>query len=81
MQNRTDPEIPRFSTPQPNMGVPLNNIAIKCHKCTKYEIKVQKFFRFLVCFEYFKHSCNSLCWQVQLMLQGIVTETWQFCSK
>ena len=57
MQNCTDSGIiPDFSTPQPNMDVPLNNIAIKVHKYTKYEIKVQKFFRFLVCFQYFKFS-------------------------
>ena len=41
MQNRTDSGILRFSTPQPNMNVSLNDIAIKVHKYTKYEIKVQ----------------------------------------
>ena len=45
MQNRTDSGIPCFSTPQPNMDVPLNDIEIKVHKYTKYEIKVQNFSR------------------------------------
>ena len=48
MQNRTDTGIPGFSTPQPNIDVPLNNITLKVHKYTKYEIKVQNSFRFLV---------------------------------
>ena len=61
MQNRTDSGIPRFSTPQPNMHGPLNDIAIKVHKYTKYEIKVQNFFRFLVCFQHFKFSFNYMC--------------------
>ena len=40
MQNRTDSRISRFSTPQTNMDVPLNDIAIKVFKYTKYEINV-----------------------------------------
>ena len=47
MQNRTDSGILHFSTPQQNMDVPLNNIAIKVHKYTKYEIKVRKFLQIL----------------------------------
>ena len=43
MQNRTNSGIPHFSTPQPNMDIPFNKIAIKVHKYTKYEIKVQTF--------------------------------------
>ena len=43
MQNRTDSGISCFSTTQPNMDVPLKDIAIKVHKCTKYKIKVQNF--------------------------------------
>ena len=61
MQNRTNSGIPRFSTPQPNMDVPLNDIAIKVYKSTKYEIKVQNFFRFVVCFQYFKFSFTYMC--------------------
>ena len=61
MQNHTDSGIPCFSTSQPNMDVPLNDITIKVHKYTKYEIKVQDFIRFLVCFQYFKFSFNYMC--------------------
>ena len=61
MQNRTDSRIPHFSTPQPNIEVPLHDIAIKVHKYTKYAIEVQNFFRFLVCFQYFKFSFNFMC--------------------
>ena len=32
MQNRTDSGILCFSTPQPNMDIPLSDIAIKVHK-------------------------------------------------
>ena len=35
-----------------NMDVPLNDIALKVHKHTKYEIKVQSFFKFLVCCQF-----------------------------
>ena len=59
MQNRTDSEIPCFSTLQPNMDVPVD-IPIKVHKYTKYEIKVQNFSRFVVCFQYFKFSLNYM---------------------
>ena len=45
------------------MDVPLNEIAIKVHKYTKYEIKVQNFFRFLVSSQYFKFSFHYMCWQ------------------
>ena len=38
MQDRTDSGILCFSTPHPNMDVPLNNITTKVHKYTKYEI-------------------------------------------
>ena len=61
MQNLTDSRILRFSTPQLNMDVPRNNIAIKVHKYTKYEIKVQIFFRFLLYFQYLKFSFNCMC--------------------
>ena len=43
MQNPTDSRIPCFSTPQPNMDVPLNGIAIKVHKYTKYVYKSEEF--------------------------------------
>ena len=39
-----------FSTPQPNMDFSLNDIAIKVPRCTKHEIKMYNFFRFLVFF-------------------------------
>ena len=61
MQNSTNSGIPRFSTPQPNMDVPLNDIAIKVHKYTKCEIKKQNSFRFVFCFQYFKFSFNFMC--------------------
>ena len=61
MQNRIDSGIPRFSTPQTNMEVPLNDIPIEVHIYTKYEIEVQNFFRFLVCFHYFRFSFNYMC--------------------
>ena len=48
MQNHTDSGILHFSTPQPNMDIPLKDITIKFHKYTKYEIEVQNFFRFPV---------------------------------
>ena len=53
MQNRTDSGIPHFSTPQPNFDIPLNYITVKVQIYTKYEIKVQRFFRFLVFFQLF----------------------------
>ena len=56
LQKRTDSGILCFSTPQLNMDVPLNDIAIKGHKYTKYVIKVQNFFRFQDCFPCFKFS-------------------------
>ena len=40
MQNRTDSGILCFSTPQPIMDVPLNDITLKVPKCTNYGIKV-----------------------------------------
>ena len=58
MQNRTDSRTPRFSTSQPNMDVPLHDIAIKVPKCTKYQVKAYVFFIFLVCSQYFKFSFN-----------------------
>ena len=61
MQNRTDFGTPRFSTSQPSMDVPLNDIAIKVPKSTKYKVKVQNCFIFLVCSQYFKFSCNYVC--------------------
>ena len=61
MQNCTDSRIPRFSTLQPNMDIPVNDIPIKVHKYTKYEIKVQIFSRFVVCFQYFKFCLNYMC--------------------
>ena len=48
MQNRTDSETPRFSIPKQTWTCPLNVIAIKVAKCTKYEIKSYNIFRFLV---------------------------------
>ena len=68
MQNRTDSRIPRFSSSQTNMDVPLNDIAIKVNKYTKYEIKVQNFFRFLVCFQYRNFSFNYMRGQARLKL-------------
>ena len=68
MQYHTDSGIPRFSTPQPNMDVRLNDIAIKVQKYTKYEIKVQNFFKFVVCFQYLKFSFNYMRWQARLRL-------------
>ena len=67
MQNRTDSGILRFSKPQPNMDVPLNDIAIKVHIYRKYEIKVKNFFRFVVCFQYFKFSFNELIFTCVLL--------------
>ena len=60
MQYRTDSGTPRFGTRQPNMDGPFNDIAIHVHKYTKYEIKVQNFLRFLVCFQYFNFSFNYM---------------------
>ena len=54
MQNRTDFETVCFSTPQANMDVPHNNIAIKVPKCTKYVIKAYYIFIFLVSVQYLK---------------------------
>ena len=39
---------------------PLNGITIKVSKCTKYGIKVCNFFKFLVCFQYFKFSFHYM---------------------
>ena len=54
MQNRTDFGTTRFSTPQTNMNLPHNEIAIKVPKCTKYVTKVYYIFIFLVSVQYFK---------------------------
>ena len=56
MQNRTNFGTPRFSTPQTNMDVPHNDIAIKVPKCTKYVLKGYYIFTFLVSVQYFKFS-------------------------
>ena len=61
MQNRTDFGTSRFSTPQPNMDDSVYDITIKVNKYTNYEINVQNFFRFLVCFQYYKFSFNYMC--------------------
>ena len=53
IQNRTDSVTPGCSTHQTWM-FPLHDIAIKVPKWIKYEIKAYNFFRFLVCFQYFK---------------------------
>ena len=60
MQNRTDSGTPRFSTPKQTWTFPLNDIAIKVAKCTKYEIKSYNIFRFLVCSLDFKFSFNYM---------------------
>ena len=59
MQNRTDSEIPRFSTPQTTWSFPVH-ITIKGAKCIEYEINACNFFRFLVCSQYFKFSFNYM---------------------
>ena len=49
MQNRTDSATLCFSTPQPNMKVPLNNIAIYVHKKQdmRYKCKISSDFLFV----------------------------------
>ena len=46
VQNCTDSGIPRFITPQPNIDVPLNDIAIKVHiyKNIRYKCKISSDF-------------------------------------
>ena len=61
MHNRTVSMIPSFSTHQPNMDIPLNDIAIKVHKYTKYEIKVHNLFKFVVCLQYFNIFPSIMC--------------------
>ena len=47
---------------------PLNNIAIKVPKWTKYERNLYNFFRFLVCSQYFKFSFHFMCCQARFRL-------------
>ena len=60
MQNRTDSGTPLFVHPKQTWMFPLHDISIKVPKCTKYDIKAYNFFRFLVCFQYFKFSFNYM---------------------
>ena len=60
MQNRTDSGTPRFSIPKQTWMFPLNNIAIKVAKSTKYEIESYNNFRFLVCSQFLKFSFNYM---------------------
>ena len=80
MQNRTDFGTPHFCTPQLNMDVSSYNIAIKVLTCAKYGLKVCNFFKFVVCFQYFKFSFHYMCRQVRIRLQSVVIKTWHFCS-
>ena len=65
VQNRINFRTRCFNLVHPNQTLmfPLNAIkvsAIKVSKCTKYEIKAYNFFRFLVCFQYYKFSFNYM---------------------
>ena len=66
--------------PNQTWTFPLNKIAIKVPKYTKYEVKANNFLIFLVCSQYFKFSFNFVSWQARLKLYIVATKTWQFCS-
>ena len=60
MQNHTDSRTQRFSTPQKIWMFPLQDIAIKVVKCTKYDTKAKISSDFLFCSQYFKFFCNYM---------------------
>ena len=47
---------------------PLKDIAIKVPKWAKYARNLYNFFRFLVCFQYFKFSLHYMCCQARFRL-------------
>ena len=47
--------------PKQTWTFPLNEIAIKVPKCTKYETNLCIFFKFVLCFQYFKISFCYMC--------------------
>ena len=62
------PELRVLVHPNQTWIFPLNNIAIKVPKWTKYERNLYNFFRFLVCSQYFKFSFHFMCCQARFRL-------------
>ena len=64
---QTNSGTPLFSTPKTIWTFPLHNIATKVVKCTKYEIKAYKFFRFLVYSQSFNFSLNYMTSEIEVI--------------
>ena len=62
------PELRVLVHPNQTWIFPLNDIAIKVPKWTKYERNLYNFFRFLVCSQYFKFSFHFMCCQARFRL-------------
>ena len=62
------PELHVLVHPNQTWIFPLNDIAIKVPKWTKYERNLYNFFRFLVCSQYFKSFFHFMCCQARFRL-------------
>ena len=82
MRKPDDSETPCLLDPNQTQMFPVNKIAIKVPKCTKYVIKVCNFCKFVVCFQYLSF-CAIICadkLNESYYMSLLITKAWPFCS-